>query len=61
MGFLGFDASRLFLIDLTALGAERAEEEKREKPLDLVADCEYGNQYQSLKYSQDTTKLLSEF
>lgn len=28
--------------------------------VDLMADCEYDNQYQNLKYSQDTTKLLSE-
>jgi len=55
-----FDASRLFLNDLTAESAESAEEDKREKPLDLLADYEYDNQYQRLKYSQDTTKLLSE-
>jgi hypothetical protein len=48
------------LNDLTAESAESAEEDKREKPLDLLADYEYDNQYQRLKYSQDTTKLLSE-
>jgi hypothetical protein len=56
IGFFGFNASRLFLNDLTA---ERRGREEREG-LDLVANYDYDNQYQNLKHSQDTTKLLSE-